>query len=128
MLGGYAINEISDSAFNTYKYCPMNVASFWTDIHSNGPNWEFGIFAGYTQNQGFKTNILYKPYGRGYDIDHVYRISPRIVYKPGKMRFAVEVEETVAAYGSRDNADNGRVKETTNVSNLRLLLAVYYMF
>jgi hypothetical protein len=44
------------------------------------------------------------------------------------MRFAVEVENTVAAYGKMDPIDKGLVKETTDVSNLRLLLAVYYMF
>jgi hypothetical protein len=128
MLGGYAVDEITDPAKNSRTYTPMNVSSFWMDINSNGTNWEFGIFGGYSKNNGFKTNILEAPYGRGGTIDHVYRISPRIVYKPGKMRFAVELENTVAAYGSRENANKGLVKDTTNVTNLRLLLAVYYMF
>ena len=41
-------------------------------------------------------------YGRGGNIDHAYRIAPRVVFKPGKMRFAVEVENTVAAYGAME--------------------------
>ncbi len=128
MLGGYAVNEIIDTTKNTVGYTPMNVLSIWTDIHSNGAKWEFGLFAGYTKNNGFENNIVGNQYGRGGTIDHVYRIAPRVVFKPGKMRFAVEVENTVAAYGKMDPIDKGLVKETTNVSNLRLLLAVYYMF
>jgi hypothetical protein len=128
MLGGYAVNDIIDSTKNTVSYTPMNVFSIWTDVHSNGIKWEFGLFAGYTKNNGYSTNIIQKPYGRGSEIDHVYRIAPRVVFKPGKMRFAVEVENTVAAYGVRENVNKGLVKDTTNVSNLRLLLAVYYMF
>ena len=128
MLGGYAVNEIIDSTKNTVGYSPMNVLSIWTDIHSNGVKWEFGLFAGYTKNNGFETNIVGNQYGRGGSIDHAYRIAPRAVFKPGQMRFAVEVENTVAAYGKMDMLDKGLVKETTNVSNLRLLLAVYYMF
>jgi hypothetical protein len=51
-----------------------------------------------------------------------------IVFTEGKMKFALEAENTVAAYGTMDTFNKGLVKETTNVSNLRLLLAVYYMF
>jgi hypothetical protein len=102
--------------------------SVWTDIHTNGEKWEFGLFGGYTKNNGYETNLLEKPYGRGNDIDYVYRFSPRVVFKPGKMRFAIELENTVAAYGTRENTNKGLVKDATEVSNLRLLLAVYYMF
>lgn len=128
MLGGYAVNEIIDSTKNTVGYATSNVFSVWTDIHTNGAKWEFGLFAGYSENMGFETNIIQKPYGRGSDIDHIYRVAPRVVFKSGKMRFAFEIEQSTAAYGTRDLTDLGLVKETTNVSNLRLLLAVYYMF
>jgi len=128
MLGGYAVNEIIDSTKNTVGYTPLNVFSIWTDIHSNGAKWEFGLFAGYSKNNGYITNIIQTPYGRGSNIDQVYRIAPRVVFKPGKMRFAVELENTVAAYGTMEKINKGLVKDTTNVSNLRLLLAVYYMF
>ncbi len=60
MLGGYAVNEIIDTTKNTVGYTPMNVFSIWTDIHSNGVKWEFGLFAGYTKNNGFETNIVTK--------------------------------------------------------------------
>jgi hypothetical protein len=132
MLGGYAATDTIDNYKNDVSYSPMNVFAFWTDVHTNGVKWEFGLFAGYTQNLGFDKNPLADNastiYGRGSNIQSVYRVSPRVVFKPGKMRFAVEVESTSAAYGKTDVLDYGLVKETQNISNLRLLLAVYYMF
>ncbi len=132
MLGGYAVTDIIDVTMNTVGYSSMNIISVWTDIHSNGVKWELGLFAGYTQNLGFEKNpygdITKNIYGRGSNIDYVYRIAPRVVFKPGKMRFAAEVENTVAAYGKTDQLDKGLVKDTKDISNLRLLLAIYYMF
>jgi hypothetical protein len=130
MLGGYGVNEIIDPVKYTHSYTPMNVMALWLDGFYTLKKWEFGLFAGYSKNQGFDKNIFSKfsAWGRGLDIDNVYRFSPRIIYTEGKMKFAVEVENTVAAYGTMDIYDKGLVKDTTKVSNLRLLLAVYYMF
>jgi len=37
-------------------------------------------------------------YARGFNIDELYRLSPRLVYNTGKIRFAGEVELTAAYY------------------------------
>jgi hypothetical protein len=130
MLGGYGANEIIDPDKNAVSYTPMNVLALWLDGFYIVKKWEFGLFAGYSKNLGFDQNIFskYSAWGRGLDIDEVYRFAPRIVFTEGKMKFALEAENTVAAYGTMDTFNKGLVKETTNVSNLRLLLAVYYMF
>lgn len=130
MLGGYGVNEIIDTTKNTVSYTPMNVLALWFDGAYTLKKWEFGLFAGYSKNLGFDQNVTSKDqaWGRGQDIDNSYRVAPRVVFTEGKMKFGVEVENTVAAYGKMYPNDKGLVKETTNVSNLRLLLAVYYMF
>lgn len=132
MLGGYTVSEITDASQNEVNYSPMNVISVWTDIHSNGAKWEFGLFGGYTENYGFDANPIGDPtkniFGRGSDIKYVYRIAPRVAYKSGKMKFALEVENTVAAYGTRDLTDKGLVKNVEEISNLRFLLGIFYMF
>ena len=54
------------------------------------------------------------------------RISPRIQYTFGKVRFAAEVEYTSADYGTPNT--KGEVEDTYSVANTRLLLAGYLFF
>jgi hypothetical protein len=64
----------------------------------------------------------------------VYRLSPRVVFRSGKLNFATELELTSAAYATRDasgalNRDAyGVITEHEWVSNLRLLFAAIYNF
>jgi len=138
MLGGYAVEEVTDLDTDKRTYTPINVASFWTDIHTNGKLWQFGLFGGYTKNMGSSNEI--KPvipieekedpkqiyYSRGSDIADVYRISPRVIYNPGKLRFALEMEYTNAAYGTPDKM--GVVQDAVSVGNMRFLFATYLFF
>ncbi len=131
MLGGYAVQKVTDQAKNFYDYQPLDAISFWTDIHTNGKTWQFGIFGGYIKNNGSADPIEGPFYARGYSkgsyIDYVYRVSPRIMYNVGKMRFALEIERTAASYG--DSIDSkGLVIDSEDVCNLRFLLGVYYFF
>jgi hypothetical protein len=139
MLGGYAVRSITDTLTASWNYTPINVVSFWTDIHSNGEKWQFGIFGGYSRNLGSKEIIegvaktdpeqsSLKPiyYSRGSDINFVYRIAPRLIFSSGKLKFSAEVEYTAAAYGKPDN--KGVVRDTQVVENLRLLLGAYVFF
>ncbi len=146
MLGGYAAKSWTDQTKNLYDYTPLDVISLWTDIHTNGKKWQFGIFGGYTRNNGTTNHILTNNnirgpiYARGYDtkhntyIDYVYRVSPRVIYNVGKMRFAGEVEYTTVGYGYDDNENydaidkHAIVNNPKDISNLRILLAVYYFF
>jgi hypothetical protein len=133
MLGGYAIRSITDTLTNFQDYAPINVLALWTDIHSNGEKWQFGIFGGYTKNMGSNDIIegitptgaqMY--YSRASDIDHIYRVSPRLIYTQGRLKFSAEVEYTAAAYGLPDK--KGVVRDTEMVRNFRLLLGAYLLF
>ncbi len=63
---------------------------------------------------------------RGNNIDHLFRISPRITVTEGRFSFASEVESTTAAYGTMET--DGKVTGAENVSNLRLLISTIYKF
>lgn len=140
MLGGYAVKAVTDLTYDYREYTPVNTMSFWGDIHTNGKSWQFGIFGGYTKNLGSDDIIepipvsyeeepfatAQKYYSRGSNIGYVYRISPRVIHNVGQMRFAGEVEYTAAAYGTPDQM--GVVQNTTEVANLRFLLATYIFF
>jgi hypothetical protein len=65
-------------------------------------------------------------YGRGTNIDHLFRVAPRVSVTEGRLTFAAEIESTLAASGTRQT--NGKVINTDNVNNLRFLLSTIYKF
>jgi hypothetical protein len=54
------------------------------------------------------------------------RIAPSISFISNKAQLSTELEYTAAAFGKPDS--HGLVKNTANVSNLRLLFTVFYFF
>lgn len=144
MLGGYAVQQIMDTATDHRKYTSVNSISSWVDIHTNGNPFQAGIFAGYTQNLGTQNpinkdilhsnDIKYGEYVRGENIRHVYRISPRIIYNIKNFRIAGEVEFTTAAYAQTDDSDklmlneNAQIILAREVTNMRIIVATYYFF
>ncbi|OQX77954.1 MAG: hypothetical protein B6D64_07485 [Bacteroidetes bacterium 4484_276] len=126
MLGGYGVTTLSDTSGILEEYSCVRNASFWTDFHTNGKKWQFGLFAGYSKNLGSDNDIVGTNYSRGSNIDHLYRISPRVIFNAGKFRIAPEIEYTVAAYGSTQA--NGTVEDAKEIGNVRVLLGVYYFF
>lgn len=108
-------------------YAPTGSYSVWTGIHSNNPKWRPGFFAGYTKNLGAGQDISAGGIvGSRGNIDFIYRISPRLIYNVGKMRFGLELEYTVAAFGTIN--PEGLVEDSKAVGNLRTLLGVFYFF
>jgi hypothetical protein len=126
MLGGYAVRNVVDEVRMDWAYTPIGTLSFWSEIMTNGSPWQTGLFAGYSKNLGSPHEITGANYARGFNIDELYRLSPRLVYNVGKMRFAGEAELTAASYGTPDLF--GKVRDARFVRNLRLLLAAYYFF
>ncbi len=127
MLGGYFEKEI-DTLTGEASYGNMSTLNTWFDISSKGAKWKFGMFAGYTKNLGYSSDIANKGkfYGRGNNIDFVYRAAPRITYTAGQLVFGSEFEYTAIAYGTADK--KGKVKETTVYDNFRVLLSASYNF
>lgn len=148
MIGGYAVREVTDIAKDYREYTPVNTLSAWADLHTNGKTFSAGLFAGFSKNMGsfeeYDTSIidpvtfisdLYGIHQRGSNIDYLYRISPRVIFNSGKFRIAAELEYTTAAYATigettgLENMDkNGKITDSEEVSNFRVLLGVYYFF
>jgi hypothetical protein len=126
MLGGYAVSAVLDASRGLVAYAPYDVFSCWSEFMTNGEKIQAGLFVGYSKNQGVGKTIVGATYGRGLDIDTLYRVAPRVLVNAGKVRFASEIEFTNAAYGTADAL--GKVGSTKWIPNLRLLGAVYYFF
>jgi hypothetical protein len=129
MLGGYAVRSDSilpGDEIQDWTYAPTNILSLWSEAMTNGEHWQTGIFAGWSKNLGASHELADVNFARGFNIDSLYRVSPRLLLNVGKMRFAGEAELTAAAYGTPDAF--GKVRNARFVSNIRLLFAAYYFF
>ncbi|MCU0456919.1 MAG: hypothetical protein MUE74_11505 [Bacteroidales bacterium] len=126
MIGGYAVADTIAPGIKEKKYTNLNTGNLWIDLNTNGKKVTFGLFAGYSKNLGAKDDIEGQVYGRGTNIDHLFRISPRVTLTENRFSFAAEIESTTAAYGTT-KAD-GTVTNTNNVSNLRILISTVYKF
>jgi hypothetical protein len=125
MIGGYAVSGINPvSEIKTYTN--LKTANFWADLTSNGGKVVFGLFTGFSKNLGAQDPITGTFYGRGNNIDHVFRVSPRASVTEGRLTFAAEIESTTVAYGTMQSS--GKVTNTNNISNLRILLCTIYKF
>lgn len=127
MLGGYGVSGINSKG--EAEYTNFTTGSLWFDVDSGliGEKTTLGIFAGYTKNYGADDPITGAVYARGTDIDFSYRISPRIIYGNGLVRFRVEMVYDTAAYGTA-NADYTKVQNTNNISNMRFVFATTLNF
>jgi hypothetical protein len=130
-LGGFVVQSITDPMRDYREYATINVANFWTDIHTNGDKVQVGVFAGYSQNLGTIEAIedvsKLPVYTRGHTIAYLYRVSPRFIINSGKTRFAFELEHTGASYGDSVN-ENAIPQDLSLQINNRFLVAAYYFF
>lgn len=126
MLGGYVEKSITDPATGAVDYANLRSMAIWGEIHTNGPKWSTGVFGAFSKNLGVGETVTGPYYARGANIDYLWRVSPRLVYNVQRLRFAGEVEYTVAGYGTTTN--KGYVSNPKAVGNVRLLLAVFYFF
>ena len=135
MIGGYGVSSFDENTHQE-EYTNINVMSFWTDI-SFGEDVEIGLFAGYTENLGVEEELFpvnvpdpqanpYQTWGRGTNIKNILRFSPRVVLNYDPVRIAGEIEYTSAAFGAV--SPELELDETTEVANLRTLIAVFIFF
>jgi len=109
-LGGYLM--LADSTFQDWHFNTV-----WVDIERTRGHWRPGLFLGYAKNldYGCHTDALHV-FGRGHDLEYLWRIQPRLTYKTlTGLDFTAEAEYTHAGY-----------KEP--VGNLRLSLSIVYSF
>lgn len=108
-LGGYLM--LADSTFSDWHFNTV-----WVDLSRNAGHWRPGLFLGYAQNKDFGNTGYANCFGRGHDIEYLWRIQPRLTYRTGKaLSFTAEAEYTKAGYN-------------TPTSNLRLSLTMQYDF
>jgi hypothetical protein len=126
MLGGYAVTGAPDPVSGARKYTNYSTVNGWADISTNAKRVNAGLFAGYSRNLGAADEVTGAFYGRGNNISHIFRISPRITVTEGRFTVSAEVESTTAAYGTPGS--DGVVSNAEGVSNLRVLLATIFRF
>lgn len=129
MLGGYAVERVTDTSTGAKAFTNFNTGAVWLDAQTNGTRIKAGLFAGYTWNMGtdhhLQTSTLY---ARGANIDHVIRLAPRMVFSSGKFDLAVEMEYTAAAYGKMVANSKANLTDLKTVGNLRGLVAFVYKY
>jgi hypothetical protein len=126
MIGGYAVSQITDPVNQIKSYTNINTANFWADMSTNCGKAVIGLFTGFSKNLGASDQIVGAVYGRGNNIDHLFRVAPRVTVTEGRLTFAAEIENTLAAYGTMQTS--GKVIDTDNINNLRFLLSTIYKF
>ena len=126
MIGGYAVKSLVDPAKGIVDYTSIRTASVWTDFKTNGTKWSPGIYGGFSKNLGAACEFIGPIYSRGSNIDYLYRIAPRVSLTVKKLKFATELDYTVAAYGTTNK--KGYVSNSKEVGNLRILFSVFYYF
>ncbi len=126
MLGGYVVKELTDITKGQVDYANVRSCALWGEIHTNGKSWQTGIFGAYTKNLGVGETVYPIYYARGSNIDYIWRVSPRLQYSIQKFRVALELEYTVAGYGT--TTSKGYVSNPKAIGNLRTLLAFFYFF
>ncbi|MCQ2976060.1 MAG: hypothetical protein MJ211_14760 [Bacteroidales bacterium] len=131
LIGGY----IETPKFNSsdYSYKNFGTTTIWADFSKRTGVCRPGIFVGFGKNNSFGDDFDNSEmiYGRGIDINNLYRIQPRIGFYPTKaLNFFVEYELTTVDYGKRvDKMNNLYYYESDyKVSNSRFIMAVVFNF
>lgn len=117
-LGGYIIYSSVNG--QDYMFQDWHFNTVWLDVERNKGHWRPGIFLGYAKRKDegpvlaiYSTTAVL---GRGYDMDYLWRVQPRLTYNTEKgLALTAEAEYTCAGY-------------KTPVANLRLSLSATYAF
>lgn len=108
-LGGYMM--LADGTFRDWHFNTV-----WFDIEKNTGHWRPGVFMGFAKNIDYGNHAGMTIFGRGHDMDYLWRVQPRLTYKTlTGLDFTAEAEYTCAGYD-------------TPVGNLRLSLSMVYAF
>jgi len=131
MMGGY-IESPFDETTKSYSYTPFGCTTAWVDFGKSIGKWRYGIFMGYGVNNDFGKTLEQGStvYGRGFEIESLWRVQPRIAFYPReKFGLFFEVEYTRAYYGEEDLLIGPLCyKPGFPVSNTRIILQAIYNF
>ncbi|MGM0549901.1 MAG: hypothetical protein ACQESW_02360 [Bacteroidota bacterium] len=127
MIGGYGATE-NPLLTDDYSYQNIHSYSLWADLSGGSDKVGYGIFGGLSGNLGAEDTYYSVGYGRGEDLDKIFRISPRATFTSNNVMFALEYILTGAIYGENFN-EQLEVTETADATlNHRLLFSAKYSF
>ena len=130
LMGGYI--ESSLQTDNKYKYSNLGTTTIWADLGRTKGVCRPGLFVGYGRNNNFGDDVDANAtvFGRGFDIEYVWRVQPRVGFYPTDyLNFFGEVEYTNAAYGKRvDDGEKYHYESDYNVGNYRFIVAAVFNF
>ena len=128
LMGGY----IEKQNVEKYEYSNFGTTTFWVDLGRTKGVCRPGLFAGYGRNNNFGDEIesYATVYGRGFDIEYVWRVQPRVGFYPSDyLNFFAEVEYTNAAYGKKiEDGGKYHYESDYNVGNYRFIVAAVFNF
>ena len=127
MQGGYAVSK-RDSLTGKEQYTPSSGIYSWLNF-VYGEKWKGSFTVCYGYNFGFDKPVYNHNliWGRGLEIEKMYRIVPSVFYNIGKFQLVLEYELNTAYYGKL-NFDSGRVENANPVTNHRVMLATSFFF
>ncbi len=129
MLGGYAVATYNPVSGHE-TYVPFNHIFGQVNI-TYGKKYMPGIFAGYAKNLGANGDVYNNAailYGRGLNVDYLYRVSPSFTYRNDRLAVVGEVEYTFASTGTNNMFDRGKVINSESSANARFLIMIQYDF
>lgn len=127
LMSGYGVS--AKNTDGSYDYTNLNNTTSWLNV-TYGNKYQVGLFLGYSKNLGSDKNLVggeENVFVMGFpNLDQVYRIAPQVSYNLKHWTFGVEYERTTASYGTLDL--DGKVKDTHDVTNNRIVGVMMYLF
>ncbi|TVQ89060.1 MAG: hypothetical protein EA393_07625 [Bacteroidetes bacterium] len=131
MIGGYGAKGSPDDFdwSSDFDYTNLRTLSIWTDIESPGSRWQWGLFAGYTENLGAGELYIPIPGLTRYDeLHYLFRISPRLLYHSNNLSFGVEYSYYNAVYAEEYDAKGKPSVSMDPAINNHIILMARYSF
>lgn len=158
LLGGYAVCQRNPQT-DERKYCRTRAVSFWSDMININEKREIALFLAFAKNLGSRYKLVNKvamvstltvnganvdtiktietldgqyfiESYKAADLGYLLRIQPRVRFFRGPVTFGLELEHTLAQYGTINEYGKPVVDCGTTcsrpVSNTRLLASVSY--
>lgn len=129
LLGGYAVSSVNPLTGHE-TYTPINHIFSHINI-TYGKTLMPGIFLGYAKNLGASDDVYNTTamlYGRGLNIDYLYRITPNFTYRNNRFSLMGEVEYTFVSTGENDLNNKAKVINAKTSANTRFLIMIQYDF
>lgn len=127
MQGGYGVASF-DPETGKESYAPLTGIYSWINF-VYGKKWQPSLTLGYGRNLGSTKPLIDNKmvWGRGLDIQQMYRVTPSLLYNVGKFQFGLEYELNAAYYGSL-NARDGKVYDAKPIYGHRVACAATFFF